>query len=165
MNNKKEIINALIKNGAKKIADLKVKNVTITPMDEYTRVSLSVDKDIPAFRDNGTGVFEEGTSNIVFTTPFAIGSIMKDIPEASFAANHIVEHPAALQVILAGASVDIISERVPQGTPYVNPFSTKEEKEETIFDHDVYINYIVDIYFSDFGIKKLDKMADLLLGF
>lgn len=163
--NKKEIIAQLIKNGAKETKEVNVSNITITPMDEYTRVTLTTDKELPSMRKDENGVFAESKSNLIFTTPFAISSVMKDIPEAQFAANHIVEHPAAIQVVLSGATIKVITEKIVAGTSYVNPFSTNEDKDPVTFDHDVYVNYVTDIKFSDFGYSKLDKLADKILGF
>ena len=39
-----EIIAQLIKEGAKEIKNVTIKNVTVTPMNEYVRLGLTLDK-------------------------------------------------------------------------------------------------------------------------
>lgn len=162
--NKKEIIDSLIKNGAIKTTGLSVKNVTVTPFEEHVRIGITVDKDIKAYVQNpDTGIYEEGTSNIVFSSSFALASVIKDMPEAAFAANQIVANPNSLAVILSGAKIDIITEFAASGEEYSNPWSTKTDK-VTTFTHDVYINHVVNIELSQFGKDMLKQLALNMMG-
>lgn len=159
---KKEIIANLLKNGGEKVENLKVKNITITPKDNYTRVSLTIDKPIKGIVATDNGSYEVGETNIVYSSLYAIVSLLKDDENVSFAANHINEHPDALSVILSRATVNVIIEPVTAGQEYVNPWSNSGNK--TIFEHDTFIYHIIDIKLSDFAIRKADKLADSLLG-
>lgn len=161
--NNKEIIAQLLKNGAKSIKGLVIKNVTITQLESYTRLGLTLDTKVPGYVQNANKDFELGETNVIFVSAFSIKSVLQDINEAAFAANHLINHIESLSVVLSRAEIEIIQETVPAGTEYKNPFSSSETA--SVFDHDTIINHIASIKLSDFGIKKLDRLSDLMLGF
>lgn len=163
MTNNKEIINELLKNGAKKVANIVVKNVTVKQMDAYTRLGLSLDTEVDGYRADENGEYQESKTNIIFVSSYAIASVLKDDNNAAFAANHLVNHPDALGIILSRATISVIQQTVPADEEYVNPFASNGEA--TVFGHPTIINHVVDIKLSDFGLKKLDRLADLMLGF
>ena len=160
---KKEIIAELLKNGGVSIKDLKVKNVTVTRCENYVRLGITLDKPVMGMvtKDNGV-TYEEGETNVIFVSLYSITSLLKDNDDAAFAANHLVEHPDAMSIVLSRASLNIIQETVEAGTEYKNPWSTNAEA--TVFDHKTIINHITDIKLSDFAVRKMDKLADSLLG-
>ena len=160
---KKEIINGLLNNGAKSVNGLKVKNVTVTILENYTRLGLTLDKPVEGYVAKEDGTFEKGETSVIFVSAFAIASVLKDSDDAAFAANHLVEHPEAMNVILSRATIDIIQEPVASGQEYRNPWSTNGDA--TVFDHDTIINHLTGIKLSEFGMKKLDRLADAMLGF
>jgi len=161
---KKEIINGLLSNGSKAVKDLKVKNVTVTILDTYTRLGLTLDKPVEGYVVKEDGTFEKGETNVIFVSAFAIASVLKDNDDCAFAANHLVEHPEAMNVILSRAQIDIIQEPVSAGQEYRNPWSNNADN-ATVFDHDTIINHLTGIKLSDFSIRKLDTLADKMLGF
>lgn len=156
---KKEIINNLIKGGAEPVKGLKVKNVTVTPLENYVRVALTLDTPVKGMvnKDNN---WVEDTTNVIFDSTFSIVSVLRNT-DAAFAANHIIKYPDSLSVLLSGANIDIIQEHVVEGQEYKNPWS--ESAETTVFDHNTIINHITDIRLSDFGLRKLDTLADAML--
>lgn len=160
---KKEIIAELLKNGGKSVKDLKVKNVTVTRCENYVRLGITLDKPVMGMvtKDNGV-TYEEGETNVIFVSLYSITSLLKDNDDAAFAANHLVEHPEAMSIVLSRASLNIIQETVEAGTEYKNPWSTNAEA--TVFDHKTIITHVTDVTLSDFAIRKLDKLADSLLG-
>lgn len=160
---KKEVIAELLKNGATRVNGLKVRNVSVTRCENYVRVGLTLDKSVKGMvtKDNGV-THEEGETNVIFVSLYGITSILKDNDEAAFAANHIIENPDALSVVLSRATINILQEPIKTGEEYKNPWSTNAEA--TVFDHDTIINHVIDITLSDFGIRKLDRIADSLLG-
>lgn len=160
---KKEVVAQLLKNGAKDVKGLVIRNVTITQMESYTRLGLTLDKEVDGYRQNDNGEFEAHKTNVIFVSAFSIKSSLQDTDEAAFAANHLINHPESLSVVLSRAEIEIIQESVPAGTEYKNPFSSSETT--TLFDHDTIINHVVGVKLSDFGIKKLDRLSDLMLGF
>lgn len=160
---KKEIIAELLKNGGKSVKDLKVKNVTVTRCENYVRLGITLDKPVMGMvtKDNGV-THEEGETNVIFVSLYSITSLLKDNDDAAFAANHLVEHPEAMSIVLSRASLNIIQETVEAGTEYKNPWSTNAEA--TVFDHKTIITHVTDVTLSDFAVRKLDKLADSLLG-
>ena len=160
---KREIINELLKNGSKEVKNLKVKNVTVTVLENYTRLGLTLDKPVEGYVAQEDGTYEKGETNVIFVSAFAIASVLKDNDDTAFAANHLVEHPEAMNVLLSRATIDIIQEPVVAGTEYRNPWSTNSDA--TVFDHDTIINHLTGIKLSEFGMKKLDTLADKMLGF
>lgn len=161
--NNKEIVNEMLKNGAKQIANITVKNVTVKQMDAYTRLGLSLDTEVDGYRADENGEYQEAKTNIIFVSSYAIASVLKDDDNAAFAANHLVSNPDALGIILSRAKITIVQQTVAADEEYVNPFATSGEA--TVFGHPTVINHVVDIKLSDFGLKKLDRLADLMLGF
>lgn len=160
---KKEIIAELLKNGGKSVKDLKVKNVTVTRCENYVRLGITLDKSVTGMvtKDNGV-TYEEGETNIIFVSLYSVTSLLKDDDNAAFAANTLVEHPDSMSVVLSRATIDIIQETVEAGTEYKNPWSNNAEA--TVFDHKTIITHVVNIVLSDFAIRKLDHLADRLLG-
>lgn len=160
---KKEIISELLKNGGKSVKDLKVKNVTVTHCENYVRLGITLDKPVMGMvtKDNGV-TYEEGETNVIFVSLYSITSLLKDNDDAAFAANHLVEHPKAMSIVLSRASLNIIQETVEAGTEYKNPWSTNAEA--TVFDHKTIITHVTDVNLSDFAVRKLDTLANSLLG-
>ena len=160
---KKEIIAELLKNGGKSVKDLKVKNVTVTRCENYVRLGITLDKPVTGMitKDNGV-TYEEGETNVIFVSLYSITLLLKDDDNAAFAVNHLVEHPDSMSIVLSRATLNIIQETVEAGTEYKNPWSNNAEA--TIFDHKTIITHVTDVTLSDFAIRKLDKLADSLLG-
>lgn len=160
---KKEIIAELLKNGGKSVKDLKVKNVTVTRCENYVRLGITLDKPVTGMvtKDNGV-TYEEGETNVIFVSLYSITSLLKDDDDAAFATNHLVEHPDSMSIVLSRATIDIIQETVEAGAEYKNPWSNNAEA--TVFDHKTVITHVVNVTLSDFAIRKLDRLADSLLG-
>lgn len=159
----KKVIDALLKAGAKRINGLKVRNVTVSHEESYTRIGLSTDTEIDGFLSDENGVYSPGKTTLVFVSSYSIASQFKDNDNTAFAANHIVEHPEALQVLLSRATFDIIQEKVKAGDSWKNPWS--DSGDERTYDHDTIINHVVNIRLSPMGIKMLEALAmKLLIG-
>ena len=161
---KKEVIVHLLKNGSKMVKDLQIKNVTVAPQENYVRLGLTLNNPVEGMvtKDNGV-TYEKGETKVIFVSLFSITSLLKDNDDAAFAANHLTQHPEAMNVILSRAKIDIIQEPVVAGQEYKNPWS--DNTEATVFDHDTIINHIVELKLSDFAVRKLDSLANALLGF
>lgn len=160
---KKEIIAQLMNEGATPVKNLKVKNVTVAPQENYVRIAFTLDKNVKGMLSKEDGVtYEEGDTNVIFISLYSITSLLKDDDDAAFAVNHIIDNPDSMSVIMSRAIINILQQKVEKGNPYKNPWS--ESAEEVVFDHDVIINHLTDITLSPFAIRKLDKIADSLLG-
>lgn len=161
---KKEIIDSIVNNGGIVVKNLGVKNVTITPQESYIRVALTLDRAVKGMVSKDGGVtYEEGETNVIFVSAFSIASILKENDDASFAVNHILQHPEALSVILSRAKINIIQQHVVAGEEYTNPWSSNADN-KTVFQHDTIINHLTDIELSEFSVRKLDRLADGMLG-
>lgn len=159
----KKVIDTLLKAGAKRINGLKVRNVTISHEESYTRIGLSTDTEIDGFLSDDNGVYTPGKTTLVFVSSYSIASQFKDNDDTAFAANHIVEHPEALQVLLSRATFDVIQEKVKAGDSWKNPWS--DSGDERTYDHDTIINHVVNIRLSSMGNKMLEALAmKLLIG-
>lgn len=165
---RKEIINQLIKDGAKSVKDLVVKNVTVTPQEKYVRVGLTLDKEVDGYvvktDKSGNQEYVLDKTNLIFVSAFSIAAILRDNEDASFAANHCLNYPDTLCLVLNRAKINIVQESVAAETEYRNPFLS-EDSDYSKFDHDVIINHLANIEISDFGLKRLDKLADKMMGF
>lgn len=160
---KKEVIAQLMNDGATPVKNLKVKNVTVTPMENYVRIALTLTTPVKGMVIEDDGVtYKVGETNVIFISLYSVASILKDDDNAAFAVNHLMDNPKSMEVILSRAVVNILQQKVEKGIPYKNPWS--ESADETTFDHDVFINHLTDIKLSDIAIKRIDKIADSLLG-
>ena len=160
---KKNVIESLIKAGAKSVKNLKVKNVNVVPQENYVRVSLSVDKAIRGFVAQEDGTYKEGESKVIFVSLFSIIAQLRDDENASFAVNHILSRPESVVILLNGAKLDILQEDVASGQEYHNPWSDNKDN-VTTFEHDTIINHIVNVKMNERAYKMLDKLADAILG-
>lgn len=160
---KKEVIAQLMNEGATPVKNLKVKNVTVTPMENYVRLALTLDKPVKGFvSDDDGATYHEGETNVIFISMYTVASLLKDDDDAAFAVNHLLENTNSMSVILSRATINILQQTVAKGEAYKNPWS--ENAEDTVFDHDTIINHLIDIKLSDMAVRKLDKIADSLLG-
>lgn len=163
----KDIIRNLIADGAKRVNKLRIKNVNIDNDYEdknYCRISFTLDRPVEGYVSNDRGItFERGMTSLVYTSTFAIGATLKETEEYAWLANHIVEKPKALQLILSGATIDILQREVPKGTPAVNPFSKQTDKDWKIYDHDMIVNDIISITLGKTGEKMAMTLANAIL--
>ena len=158
-----EIIARLVKNGAKEVKNVTVKNVTVTLMNEYVRLGLTLDKEVDGYKAEDDGTYTPSKVKVIFVSAFTIAALLKEDDNAAFAANHLLKHPDALAMIMSRAQINILQQPVKAGEEYKNPFN--DNADATAFNHDVIINHITDIKLSDFGMKRLDRLADMMLGF
>ena len=157
----KSISTQLLKDGATGIKDLVINRVNVTPMDNYVRVALTLNKPVPAYVRNDDGEYEEGESSVVFTSSFHLMSIFtsEDNPcEAVNVADHFREHPKGLIPLLRGATISLVQERVAANDAYRNPFAPNSEA--TVRDHDTIINHVVNIKLSESGKAVINRIED-----
>ena len=160
---KKQVIASLLTAGASKVDNLKVKNVNVTPMENYVRVSLSLDKSVTGYVTKDEGVtYEKGETKVIFVSLYSIASILRDNEQASAIVNHIVENPKSLMVLLNGANITILQEEVANGQVYKNPWS--DNAEETTFEHDAIVNHIIDIKLGALGTQGVSQIMMSMLG-
>ena len=170
--NTKEVVNQLItKSNVTMIQNVKIKKATVTVLPEYTRVALTLDKEVDRFvpnmdeDGNQDGTYVMSKTNVVFTSSFALAGILMDT-ENAFAANTLVESPKGFEVILSGAATDLVLEHIDAEhieEDYVNPFSNTVRA--TKFAHPTSICHPFNLRLSEFGNKMTEKLAEKMLGF
>ena len=139
-----KIVADLIKKN-KLYKNYKIKSCKCTPKENYNLISFTLDKKIKGYTANDNGEFVENDVNLIFTSNFAISGAIREN-----------ENLAWLRTI------DIIQETVVAGEEYRNPFSTYLEN-TTYFDHDTYINHVINIRLSKQGEKVANALMDKLL--
>lgn len=161
----KEIIKQMIGSGCKRINSIRIKNVNITEKDNYTMISFTLASPIRGYIMGESGNYELGMTNTIFTSLFAITGAMKEDEDLGWMANTLLQNPNALNLILNGATVDIIQQEVHTGEEYANPFTTKKDVDPAVYDHDLIINHIIGFKLSKIGQKMADRLAEKLMGF
>lgn len=141
------IVQSLIKaDGNEYYRNLKVKTAKVTEMENYFMVNLTINRPIRAMVADENGVFKEGSRNIIFSSNFALGGVIKNTESIAWIGNSLVENAKVFEAIMAGATIDVISQPVKAGQLYHNPFSTRNN--ETKMSNDTFINHIVAIRVS-----------------
>ena len=162
----KKVVAQLLKEGAESVKNVVVKNVTIKDMDNYTRVSLTLNKEVRQMVANESGDYVEGTNNVVFASVYSIGAVLSNDENIAFAKNLIMQSPELLTMVLSYAEVDILLENVKKGIEYINPFASKTESR--VIEHDSIFAHIVDIRLGKKGLKIVEmlesKMLDSMLN-
>jgi hypothetical protein len=159
-------IKKLIASGCKRINSLRIKNVNFTEKDNYTMVSFTLSTPIRGFVSNDNGItYQEGMTNTLFTSLYAIVGALKEDDELGWMANALLDNPQALNLIFNGGSVDIIQQEIAAEEQFTNLFSTKNDATVQVYDHDVIINYIIGFKLGKTGEKMAARFADKLMGF
>lgn len=159
-----QVIKDLLANGCKRIVNMRVKSAKVTEKDNYTMVSLTLEKPITGYVSDEDGVFEKGETNVIFASTYSLAATLKESDDTAFAANTLVENSKGFEVILAGARIDIIQQEVSADELYVNPFSSRSEDEGEALGHDTIINHIVSINPSSNARDLLKLMALKMMG-
>lgn len=160
------IIKGIIAAGGKKLPGIRVKNANFTKKDNYTMVSFTLANKVRGYvRDEETGVYKEGMTNVIFTSLFGICGALKEDDEKAWIANHLLNHPTALPLLFAGSTIDIVQTEVAAGVTYRNPFSTRDNVEGVSYDYETIINNVIKVRFGKMGeiaaSRLMDKMLDL----
>ena len=67
----KEAVSTLLKNGAKRVEGVVINNITITPLEDYTRVALTLDKPVAGYVQGEDGTYTRGETNVIFVSLFS----------------------------------------------------------------------------------------------
>lgn len=135
---KKQAIEELIKRGATEYSDVTI--VSVLPSDsEYgIRLSLTLDKPIPAYVRQGED-FVEGASKNVFVFFGTTVKLMTEDKDCAKIYPYLRTNVLETASLLAGAKIKVMCENVEKDDDYINPFSDNTEptpvKRTTIFHH------------------------------
>lgn len=159
----KQVVAELLAKGCNKIAGIRVRSSIVTPKDNYVMVSLSLERGIPGYVSDDEGVFTKGETATVFASSYSIASVLKDNDETAWAANQLIQNPKGLEVILAGAKVDLVQEEVAADEIYKNPFSSSDVDGQSL-GHDTIINHVVKIEICQKAKQMLNMLAMNMMG-
>ena len=159
----KQVVAELLAKGCNKIAGIRVRSSIVTPKDNYVMVSLSLERGIPGYVSEADGVFAKGETATVFASSYSIASVLKDNDETAWAANQLIQNPKGLEVILAGAKVDLVQEEVSADEIYKNPFSSSDADGQSL-GHDTIINHVVKIEICQKAKQMLNMLAMNMMG-
>lgn len=159
----KQVVAELLAKGCNKIAGIRVRSSIVTPKDNYVMVSLSLERGIPGYVSDGESVFTKGETATVFASSYSIASVLKDNDETAWAANQLIQNPKGLEVILAGAKVDLVQEEVSADEIYKNPFSSSDVDGQSL-GHDTIINHVVKIEICQNAKQMLNMLAMNMMG-
>lgn len=159
----KQVVAELLAKGCNKIVGIRVRSSIVTPKDNYVMVSLSLERGIPGYVSDGEGVFTKGETTTVFASSYSIASVLKDNDETAWAANQLIQNPKGLEVILAGAKIDLVQEEVAADEIYKNPFSSSDVDGQSL-GHDTIINHVVKIEICQKAKQMLNMLAMNMMG-
>lgn len=158
----KNVMEQLLKKGSKLVKNV-IKNVTVTPLENYVRLGLTLDKPVVCFKASEDGTYKEDEVKVIFVSLFSITAQLKENGDTSCIVNHLLKNPMGCEVLLSNATIDVIQEKV-EGEEYVNPWSENENAVKTVMTHDTYINHVVNLRLSPKAVAIVDKIALSLVG-
>lgn len=157
-----DAVATLRKNGCKEYKDVTVRNVTVKPLENYTRVALTLDTDVEGFVATENGGYEKGTTPIVFNSLYSLVALLKQNDDTMAIASHVATNPTSLQVLLSGAKITILQQEVAANATYTNAWTGAEVQNEN--DHDSIFSHVVSLRLSDKAQRAIEKIEDKLLG-
>ena len=137
-------------------------NVTVTDLKTWTRIALTLNREVDGAVCDQDGNWSMGKTRVVFVSLYSILSLLKNTNETLAITNHIANNPTSLQIILSGAKGELLQQEVKANATYVNAFTGEETEHES--DHDSLFNHLVDVEFTDKGHRAIEKIEDKLLG-
>lgn len=164
-----DIVDELIRRENVKVyKNVHVVNATITEKPNYFMISLTLDRKVRAMRAEGPDDgFVETEHNVIFSSNFALGGVVKHNRKINWLANDLVKNADAFKLIVINSTITIANEAVSAGEEYVNPFSTNGSS--TIMANDTFVNHIIDIQVDDdtaddVRYAKREVLKDLIRG-
>ena len=157
-----DAVASLRKAGAKSETDVIVKNITIVDCNNWTKVALTLNREVDGAVSDEDGNWSIGKTNVVFMSLYSIVGTLKNTDDTIAIASYIAKHPTSLQIILSGAKIELLQQEVKANETYINAFTNEEVEYES--DHDSIFNHVVSIVISDKGHRAIEKIEDKLLG-
>ena len=161
MINFNDAVAALRKSGAKS-ETVTICNVTITDCKNWTRIALTLNREVDGPVCDNEGNWTMGKTRVIFISLYSIISLFKNTDDTIAVSNYIASHPTSLQIILSGAKTEILQQYVKANETYINAFTGEETEHES--DHDSLFNHLVSIEFTDKALRAIEKIEDKLLG-
>lgn len=161
MINFNDAVAALRKSGTKS-ETVTIMNVTVTDCKNWTRIALTLNREVDGPISDSEGNWTMGKTRVVFVSLYSVLSLLKNTNETLAIASYVADHPTALQILLCGAEVEILQQEVKAHATYVNVFTGEETEHDS--DHDSLFNHLVSVEFTDKALRAIEKIEDKLLG-
>lgn len=166
-----DIIKELIRNGAKRENDLKVKNVKTELYDEDDdsdeapyRITFVVNRPIPCIlQDPETSEYKETVSNNIFVSSYAIAGMIKEDADLAWLNSTIIKKRKLTEALFTGATIDTLVQIIKANTDYVSPFTTSADPTVTNKDHDWFVDHVVKIKLGKTGKRIADRIIDKMI--
>lgn len=150
----KRIVSELkAKPGNATIENCKVLKTITTQRDGYLQVALSINKPLPTI--DGTGKLIPIYA--VIDTVISINAVLT-LCGYGDVIDWIMGHNGALASLLSDATIDVVTDCVPKGAVYANPFSTSD-REFTARSNRIN-HYIYNIVLGERGLKEVEAIHD-----
>ena len=156
-----DAVAALRKSGTKSEI-VTIVNVTITDCKNWTRIALTLNREVDGPICDQDGNWSMGKTRVVFLSLYSIIGTLKNTADTLAITGHIADNPTSLQIILCGAKVELLQQEVKAHATYVNAFTNEETEHDS--DHDSIFNHLVSIEFTDKALRAIEKIEDKLLG-
>ena len=161
MINFNDAVASLRKAGAKS-ETVTICNVTITDCKNWTRIALTLNREVDGPICDSEGQWAMGKTRVVSLSLYSIIGLLKNTNDTLAITGHIADNPTALQIILCGAKVELLQQEVKANATYINAFTGEEVEHES--DHDSIFNNIVSIEFTEKGNRAIEKIEDKIIG-
>lgn len=157
----KEIVDSLIKSGAKRYTDLTITNISLIGSGINIRYKITVQQPILGYNIKGEII----ETNTLFESLGGLVCALRESEDYAWLGTTLIESPKALPLIANGAKIDVLQRHYYAGEEIYNPFIKNTEQTPNIYSYNVYINDIIDFRPSKLGEIMIDKIADNIMGF
>lgn len=158
-----DAVASLRKSGAHSEPNLTITNVNVTDCGNWTRVAITLNREVTGPINDENGAWTMGTTRVVFMSLYSIIGTLKNVDDTLAIASYVASHPTALQILLSGAKIELLQQTVKANETYINAFTGEETEHES--DHDSIFNHLVSVALSDKGLRAVEKIENKLLGF
>lgn len=158
---KNEIIEKMVKNGASQYSNLAVVSATVNYNGDITRgfvtLKFAAKDAVKALDADGKEIAVDYVNVSIISMIGSLSDVLK--PSVK---RHVKSTPTALEDLLDGAVVSVITEKVAKDSSYVNPFAS--DATPTVMTKDTIVPHVTDCVLSADG-KALAKQISMFRNF
>ena len=163
MENYKEVIATLKKEGAIEVKNLTIKSVKFNTKDDVTKMAITLDGNVPAYisKDDGA-TFEKGEANVVWVFPSVIKALLRENDDYAGIASYLVADEKIAKMALVGCKINVLACEVAGDEVYKNPFSDSDTEGAPI-GHDTIVHHVIGLVEGKNTSKVAAKLEDKIL--
>ena len=165
LSNKEITAKLLAREDTKKVSGVvkKIEVGSLTTSEDgydYYPVTITLKEGIDAYLVNDNQ-YALSKSPLIFTNLDVLASILRENDDVAYLVNSLVRNPSTIEMLLTGATLDVIQQDIPAGKKFYNPYSTRAK--EYVCEHNLMNNNICDIKMNARGMKLIGKLEDKML--